>query len=185
MDWPKILQDTVGWIANIIQIATAVFAFVVVVRTRRKLNKLLRPDVTDNSDQRRVAIVVSMRGSIRGAVEQHFKDEHIENIQVFEVTRPGDIDRRQTYALLREISHLKQTLTENGVNHVDLFYRGPVTLAMGIGSLLDNWVPVIAYDYHDGIYEPILRLGKGAVFDIMDELLEEGEQVIIDRTFEG
>ncbi len=182
MDFPKLLQDIIGWVANIIQIATALFALVVVIRTRRRLNKLLRPDAANASTLNRSAIAIGIRGSIRGAVEQHLKEECLENIPIFEVTRPGDIDKRQTYAVLKEVSQLKQTLTEKGVKHVDLFYRGPVTLAMGIGSLLDNWVPVIAYDYHDGKYKPILRLGKGAVFDIVDEMLEEGEAVIIDRT---
>lgn len=184
MNWYTIFEALVGWTANLIQIATAIFAFVVVWRARRKLKAMLRlPGETTESQ---VAIAIGIRGSIAGAVKHHFENmDPPSTIQIFEIVRESTITQREAYQVLREVNQLKQKLTEEGVTRVHLFYKGPVTLAMGIGALLDNWVPVTAYDFHDGRYEPTLLLGKGTVFDIAEEIVAEGEEVVIDRTLEG
>ena len=182
MDWGQILEKVIGWVANIIQIATAVFAFVVVYRSRRRLNAMLKHRAPETQLDQHVAIAVGIRGSILGSVKAYLKAENMADIAVFEVTRPGDITKRQVYDVLKEVNQLKQKLTEQGVVHVYLFYKGPVTLAMGIGALLDNWVPVTAHDFRDGKYYPTIVLGKGSVFDVMDAILEEGEEVVIDHT---
>jgi hypothetical protein len=182
MDWGLILEKAIGWLANIIQIATAVFAFVVVFRSRRRLNAMLKHVAPATESERHAAIAIGIRGSILGSVEAHLQAEVMADIAVFEITRSGEISRRQVYDVLREVNQLKQKLTEKGVVHVYLFYKGPVTLAAGIGALLDNWVPVTAHDFRDGKYYPTIVLGKGAVFDIMDAILEEGEEVVIEQT---
>ncbi len=184
MNWIQFLEATVGWLANIIQIATAIFALVLVMRTRRKLNRMLTPNPEATQAERQVAIAIGIRGSIRGSVDAYLKKVNTTHMAIFDIFRPAEITKREAYDVLREVNQLKQTLTDRGVDHVFLFYKGPVTLAMGIGALLDNWVPVTAHDFVNGTYVPSIVLGKGSVFDIVEAILNEGEEIIVDRIAE-
>ena len=180
--------DIVGAVASIGQIVTLIAAIVVIVRAKQKWNRI--------SNMRAVregalpaAIAVGIGGSIRGLVETFLKTKY-PNIEmsVVEVKRDNFVQLTEISGILHELLKLKQKLMDQGVTETHLFYRGPVTLAMGIGAVLDNWVPVHVYelDKNTGSYKLNLTLDKGAVFGLnaIEDVLTEGEQVILERIAE-
>jgi hypothetical protein len=44
------------------------------------------------------------------------------------------------------------------VTEVNIYYQGPVTFAMALGAMFDNWVPVKIYAFRDGRYHLDLAL---------------------------
>lgn len=180
MSWFLDIERSLGFLANILQIATVVLAGIVVWRARRKLNNLLSTISPQESGTREVAIAIGIDGGIGNQVEGYFQAQGI-NMPVHTVDRSRRISKRQGLGIVREVNHLKQQLTDAGVTKVHLFYKGPVTIAMAVGAIMDNWVPVIAYDFHDGTYSPGVPLGKGTAFDIGSEMLDEGEEAVVDQ----
>ena len=167
------VNDYLGMAANILQIVTVVIAAVGafgVWRYRRKLKDLLQGQQRTNQPG---AVVMAI--GIGDAIEPHvrqFANAHImEGIHIEPYTRRGELSTDQFYAVLVELHRRKQKLIEIGATEVHLFYRGPVTLAMGIGSVFDNWVPVKVYglNHHTGQYELHMTLGKGAVLGLLGD----------------
>ena len=112
----------------------------------------------------------------------YLDDNGLATVEVKELTHEGLLPARKFYRLLGKLQEIKQELTDLGVTEVHLFFRGPVTLAMGIGSLLDNWVPVKVYELNKstGTYEFDFTLGKGAVLEAFREVAEVGEDLVVE-----
>lgn len=174
-----------GWIANVIQVATFVFTIWLLWRARQRFTKLIKALSGNTGDGKPVAIAVGIVGSIEGPVRSYLEESGAA-MQIVPVTRSGFLKQRQFYDVLRELHGLKLALSDTGVTEVHLFYKGPVTLAMGIGAIFDNWVPVRVYEFNQktGKYQLDLVLGKGAVFDLLDEIAEEGESAVLGRLAE-
>lgn len=180
------IETLVGWIANLIQIITFLFTLWVLWRARRRLQIALKNIQQSGNGIKPVAIAIGINGGIEGAVNQYLTTI-AQPMQVVPINRDGFIRGRKSYDLLRELHELKVKLTEQGVTEVHLFYKGPVTIAMGVGAILDNWVPVKVYelDKQTGLYNPDLVLGKGAVLDLLEEIIREGEEAVLEKVVEG
>jgi hypothetical protein len=182
------IESAVGWIANLLQILLAVFAFWVFWRARQDFRRILISKRRDKTKGSHGVIIVGIPESIRGQVEPVVSQIEAENpkIDIFytdEIIRHTHLTSAQQVAVLLEILERKRQLTELGVTHVYVFYRGPVALAMGIGALLDNWVPVTVYQFDNssGSYVPILLLGEGAVLNLRAKLLVESETALFEQ----
>jgi hypothetical protein len=176
-------ETLIGWSANLIQIFSFLFTLLVLWRTRRRMKRIIHRTLASDVRRKPLALAIGINGSIEGQVRAYLQNEHI-NMEVVAISRQGFIPNHKYYEVLNELDKVKQELTDRGVSEVHLFYKGPVTLAMGIGALLDNWVPVRTYelDKQSGEYRPDLILGKGRVLELWEDLVAEGEQAILERT---
>ena len=177
----EIVEKIVSWSANLIQIGTALFTVFVIWQARRRLKRYAE---RSRGQQGGVvmALAIGIGGSIRGAVRAYLDGNGLANVEIRELTHEGRLPAKKFYHLLGELQEIKQDLTDLGATEVHLFYKGPVTLAMGIGSLLDNWVPVKVYELNKttGTYEFDFTLGKGAVLEILREVAEVGEDIVVE-----
>jgi hypothetical protein len=55
---------------------------------------------------------------------------------------------------------------------------GPVSLAVGIGAVFDNWVPVKVYQYVNGTYKLDLVLHKETVLSLLNITAETGAEML-------
>lgn len=181
--------DIVGAIASVAQIVTLIAAIVVIMRAKQRWDRISKTLADRAEGARPAAIAVGIGGSIKGTVEAYLKVTFPTlDMPVAEVRRDNYLRPAEMSGVLLELLKLKQKLMDQGVTEAHLFYRGPVTLAMGIGAVLDNWVPVHVYelDKSSGSYKVDLTLDKGAVLglNVMEDVLTEGEQVILERMAE-
>lgn len=181
--------DIVGTIASIAQIVTLVAAVIVIVRAKQRWDRISKTLADRAEGARPAAIAVGIGGSIKGAVDSYLKLTFSDlDMPVAEVKRDNFLKPTEMSGVLHELLELKQKLMDQGVTEVHLFYRGPVTLAMGIGAMLDNWVPVHVYELgkDTGSYQFNLTLDKGAVLGLnaVEDVLTEGEQVILEKITE-
>ena len=94
------------------------------------------------------------------------------------ITRLGVVPSGQFHAVLHDILEIKQQATSAGAKEAHLFYMGPVTLSIGIGVLMDNWVPVVVYRYAGGQYEQEFVLQKETVLGLLDQAVDAGVELI-------
>jgi len=128
-----------------------------------------------------LALAIGIGGSIEGAVRTYLDANGLADIQIRELAHEGRLPPEGFYRLLGRLHEIKQEFTDLGVTEVHLFYKGPVTLAMGIGSILDNWIPVKVYELNKetGTYVFNFTLGKGAVLEVLREVAEAGEDLVM------
>ena len=68
---------------------------------------------------------------------------------------------------------------QTGATEVHLFYKGPVTMAMAIGAVTDNWVPIKVYEYTQGAYRLNLVLEKETVKGLfVGDAVSEAEELL-------
>jgi hypothetical protein len=75
----------------------------------------------------------------------------------------GFIPEEQFGDVIKKFNAIKAELTQQGVTEVHLFYKGPVTLAMALGSILSNWVPLKGYAFSGGGYSLQVTFDKRTV----------------------
>ncbi len=157
MDLEKVLEVA----ANLLQVGsvafTAGFFFYNAWKLRRRLKALERQQT-----EHPVALAIGLGLNIEGAVRQYLREAGLD-LPVENYFVEGYVPRDKFYDILRDINRIKARLTEEGVTEVHLFYRGPVTFAMALGAITDNWVPIKVYDYKGGKYQLHLVLEKETV----------------------
>ncbi len=79
----------------------------------------------------------------------------------------------------RGLGDVYKRQTKTGLTELHLFYKGPVSLAAGIGAVFDNWVPVHLYEFKDGTYHRALTIEKESVRGLLPETLAEGEELVM------
>ena len=176
----QVVESLLGWTANIIQILTALFAIWVFWNTRQRLKRYVeRARAVGTATP--AALAIGIGGSIKGTVRQYLDAHDLAGVPIEEFVYPGLLPKRKFYDVLRELHKIKQAMTDTGVTEVHLFYKGPVTLAMGIGSVFENWVPVKIYEFDHSIggYEFDFTLGKGTVLELLREAGAEGEEIVM------
>ena len=172
-----ILEQILSWAANLIEIASFVFVLVLFWRAQRDLRRYLK-QLADKISDRPVALAIGLGDNIEGSVRQYLQDENLEMpVEVYTYT--GLVPRDRFYQVLKDLLRIKSRLTQAGVTEAHLFYRGPVTLAMAIGAIMDNWVPVKVYEYSGGRYKLDVVLQKETVRGLLaDKVVSEGEEMI-------
>ena len=171
------LENVVSWVANLIQIGSFIFVIILFLRARAELARYLRSRKTTVSE-RPWALAIGLGSDITGSVKEFLKDQGLD-IQVESYAREGFISPDDFYPILKDLLRLKDKLTKVGVTEVHLFYKGPVTMAMAIGAVTDNWVPVKVYEYTKGTYQLDLVLEKETVKGLLiGEVTSEGESLL-------
>jgi len=173
------LEPIVGWIANLIQISVFIFTLWVLWRTRRQLKNALKR-VQGQTSRHPVALIIGVGQDIEGAVIQYLGSIN-QSMPHRNYSRTGMVPNQKFYQILRDLLKIKQELTDAGVTEVHLFYMGPVTLAMALGAIFDNWVPVKLYKFQQGQYEFDFVLEKGTVLGVFDEIVSEGEETVVEK----
>lgn len=173
----EVVEKILSWAANIIQIATAVFAIVVLVSTRRRLSQWIDKQ-KQASGRAPAALAIGLAGSIRGQVEQYLGSQGM-TMPVADLDRSDFVPMSHYPLLIRDLIKKKDELTQMGITELHLFYKGPVSFAAGIGAVFDNWVPVHIYEFKDGTYHRALTIEKESVRGLLPETLAEGEELVI------
>ena len=155
------LDTVIGWTANLIEVGSFIFVIILFLRARAELKRYLRGRKTTVSE-RPWALAIGLGGDIAGSVKEYLKDQNLD-IQVESYSREGYISPDDFYGILRELLKIKDRLTQVGITELHLFYKGPVTMAMAIGAITDNWVPVKVYEYTKGTYQLDFVLEKETV----------------------
>jgi hypothetical protein len=152
-------MDWLGLTANIMQIISfipfavgGVYFFI----KGRQLERRLRQLATTPTS-RPVALAIGLGASDEGVVRQQLKDDGLQ-MEVIPVTHEGFVKAPDYPRILRELKELKSRLSDTGVTEVNIYYQGPVTFAMALGAMFDNWVPVKIYAFRDGRYHLDLAL---------------------------
>ncbi|MGH2533309.1 MAG: SAVED domain-containing protein [Thermomicrobiales bacterium] len=94
---------------------------------------------------RPIALAVGLGGSIRGQVEAYLADEETD-ILVEEIVHEGFVPHEEFPNVLQQVRDHKAEFTRVGVTDLHLFYKGPVSLAVAIGAILNNWAPTTVYN---------------------------------------
>lgn len=171
-----LLRDWIGVVADVIAIGTLIFTLLVLWRAKRKLALALKT-LQNRGGEAPVALSIGLGQDIRRAVELHLQ-EHGLAMPVYDYHKMGVVPSNQFHSVLRDVLQIKQQITSAGVKEVHLFYMGPVTLSVGLGAVLDNWVPVIVYKFANGQYEPEFVLQKETVLGLLDQAVDGGIDMI-------
>jgi hypothetical protein len=166
----------VSWVANLIQIGAFIFSIYVLWRAKRRLANALKTINTQLSAQP-IALAIGLGNDIQAAVQRHLTTAR-RTMPIKSYHRSGLVPRKEFHGILRDLLKIKQELTSLGVTEVHLFYMGPVTLSVGIGAILDNWVPVHVYKYVEGGYEEEFVLHKETVLGLLDEVVDVGVDIV-------
>lgn len=146
-------MEILDLIANVIQIVTfipfvagASYFFTKGLQLKRRLKAL-----SDIPNNRPIALAVGLGAENVGAVRQQLKDEG-KTMEVVSLSIAGWVKPSEYLDLLKRLKQLKNEFSSIGVNEVHLYYQGPITFAIAIGALFDNWVPIKVYSFRDGRY---------------------------------
>jgi hypothetical protein len=108
-------------------------------------------DLASKVKARPIALALGLGGSVQGAVMKWLYDHELQ-MPVRDYSVEGFIRKEKFGDIIQEFNTIKTELTQQGVTEVHLFYKGPVTLAMALGSILSNWVPLKVYAFSEGSY---------------------------------
>jgi len=171
-------MDVLNNVASIVQLVSfAIFlwaAGLLFVRSRRYRQKLARLEETETP--RPVALAVGLAGmDISEQVKGFLEDKGL-NLEVRTLYHPAPVTRESFSEILHEILRIKRELTQARATEVYLFLGAPMTMAVAIGSLLDNWVPLRLYHFTRGTYEYHATLYKETV-------IGEGDEGFLERLY--
>jgi hypothetical protein len=152
-------MEWLSLVANIMQVISfipfAVGGIYFFMRGRQLTRRLKTLASTPTS--RPVALAIGLGGSDEGVVRQYLKDDALQ-MEVIAVTREEFVKATDYPHILRELKAIKDRLSDTGVTELNIYYQGPVTFAMAVGAMFDNWVPMKIYAFRDGRYHLDLAL---------------------------
>lgn len=174
------LFDTLSILANLIQVGSFIVVLALFLQARRQFRRYLKARATQFSERPWI-LIIGIGLDITGQVKPFLAENKLDSLPVETYVQPGHLPGDKFYDVLRDVLRLKGRLSQAGATEVHLFYGGPVTLAVGLGSILDNWVPVKIYRYNQGKYQLDFVLEKGSVLG----LLGTGPGSAIEDVFRG
>jgi len=119
-------------------------------------------DSTGRVKVKPIALAIGLGGGIQGAVMKWLYDHDLQ-MPVRDYSIEGFVAQEKFGEIITEFNKIKAELTQQGVTEVHLFYKGPVTLAMALGSVFSNWVPLRVYAFADGSYSLQITFDKKTV----------------------
>jgi len=120
-------------------------------------------DSDTRTEAKRIALAIGLGGSIQGAVMKFLYDNDL-RMPVREYAVDGFIPDTQFREVIQGFNTLKDELmNQQGVTEVHLFYRGPVTLAIALGSIFSNWLPLKVYSFSEGSFRLQIGLDRRTV----------------------
>ena len=162
------LFEIIGFLADIAGLGALIFTAWVFFQARRRLSQAVKTLQTEYSSAP-VALSIGIGQDISGAVRKYIDtSKDMPKMPIHSYVKKGQVPREDFLMVLQDLLKIKQEFTQVGVTEVHLFYMGPVSLAIGIGAVFDNWVPVKIYQYANGSYELDLVLHKESVLSLMN-----------------
>lgn len=152
MEWLSLVANIMQVISFIPFAVGGIYFFIKGRQLARRLKTL-----ASTPTSRPVALAIGLGGSDEGVVRQQLKDDGLQ-MEVIPVTREQFVRAVDYPRILRELKEIKGRLSDTGVTEVNIYYQGPVTFAMAVGAMFDNWVPVKIYAFRDGRYHLDLAL---------------------------
>lgn len=173
--WPAWL----GPLADVIQIGTCVLAVILALRARADVARYLRHR-REASSGRPCALVVSLMGKdINGYVAKCLEGQGLSAITRHSCSAnyvtPANMD-----SIMGELLKLKDKMMQDCATTVHLFYMGPNTIAVLIGAILSNWIPVRVYEFSNSEYRYITTLEKTSISGILQQsVIAQGKSMIL------
>lgn len=153
-DLIKKLGESLGWLANLFQVAGVLYLAVDLWRLRVKYKRRTRM-LTLKPAQGAVALAVGVGTHIEAPVtkflQQRFgSDDGRPKVPlVASFSESGFVPTTKFFDILRRIRDDVDELRKRGdIREVHFFYAGPYAIAVGVGAIVDNWVPVHVYMYN-------------------------------------
>lgn len=160
--WLNSLGNSIGWLANILQVATVVFAAYAAFRLwkqNRQLRDLARKIPPVENFQQLVSIhegvksvlpaalaisLVDTTHSIKPQVDQFLKSKGW-SMQIEELILDGIKGKADLENLVNALREKRRYFESIGCTELHLFIQGPVQAGTIIGSLYRQWIPVKLY----------------------------------------
>jgi len=138
---------------------------------RRFLFNLRLAQMERRLSARPAALAVGVGKDIQGAVRRYLNDKEllIPLESYHRAPPPGSnfVPKGDFPEIIREMEAIKQRMMNQGVTELYLFYYGPVTLAVALGNIFRNFVPIEVYNYVKGGYDLELIIERdGSAFQI-------------------
>ena len=70
------------------------------------------------------------------------------------------VPREDLPNIIAGLHELRKDLEAKNITELFFFYYGPVSLAVAVGRVFSNWVPVKMYNFSQGKYELDMVIGK-------------------------
>lgn len=154
--------DWVDAVANILQIVSAAVVGAVFVWSYFEYHAYHKARRSAETERPWGLVIGS--DDISGTVVSYLNDNAIKLIDLEKLKPFGTLTCDDDYyQVLCEVQAAKRRLTTAAATEVHLFYKGPVTLATGIGMALDNWVPIRTYSLAQGNYSACVLLDREIV----------------------
>lgn len=154
-------ETLVSWVANLIEIGSVLFTVIALWRARRQLGHYIRQRQSVKTN-RPWAWIIGLGSELEGAVKGYLADQGLE-VPIESYLRTQLVTADDVYGIAKDLSKGKRKLTLAGATEVHLFYKGPVTMAIAIGMIVDNWIPVKVYEYAHGTYRLLAVLEKETI----------------------
>lgn len=143
------IWDTIHKVTSLMEIVT--FAFFVftgaMIFTRSYRYRRRNTKVLQTGKRLQVALAVSLKPNenIKGHVDSFLKSGQMK-MELFEIDAQG-VSLATLPKLRRSFVAKKHEMMDCGVGEVHLFYEGPVSAALFLADVLNNWVPVYVYHF--------------------------------------
>jgi len=109
-----------------------------------KRRRLLERISTDGT----VAVSVGVGRGIGNDVSAFLTERYDGVNLVCNIVQEGNVPVNEIPALIRRIrNELQSTVDAGSVKRALFFYGGPYSVAMALGAIFDNWVPVEVFQY--------------------------------------
>ncbi len=169
-----------GIVADIIGIITFVAALWLIYKTRQEYRRRLR-ELNEGQREGGWILSVGIGGDISGSVKHYLESANLSRYPLKNLSHDGVLDSDNYDDMLRQLLRVKDDITQSGATEVHLFYKGPVTLALAIGAIFDNWLPIKVYGFVDGQYRLDMVLNKGTVLGLKNTDIESFVRTIAEE----
>jgi hypothetical protein len=119
---------------------------------------------------RPVALAVGIGADIKGSVERFLSDNDmlipLESYYRRAPLGSNVVPAEEFPEIAKEIKDVKDGMIAQGVTELHLFYRGPVSFSVALGTIFRNWVPIKMYNFQGGTYRLDALIDKDTVVDL-------------------
>jgi hypothetical protein len=164
----KIFGNSMAPYANLVTVGVFVAGFLFSYCVRRpyrwiKRKILIRKSPSSNA----VAIVVGIGGKLdpKPPAEEYL-NKHCPKVPILvEYRKPGFLSPDEIIGAVENVRDAVADLQSSRryISEVLLFYAGPISVALAIGAMFANWVPVRVFQFNDGKYSVQYILNRSLI----------------------
>jgi hypothetical protein len=154
VEWIKTTGNNWSWLANILQIVSVIWVLISFSQAKYAYNrrrKLLELQPSEGAVAVAIGVGTDIEASVRSFLEEHFgSSEGKSKVPLIKsYYRKGFIRATDFSSILIGIRDDMDELRRSGdIRELHLFYGGPYAIAVGIGAIVDNWIPVHVHMYN-------------------------------------